>query len=81
MLIHTKTGVIGIRETMKNMEQKLQGFYFERCNVSFLVNLAHVESIAGETAQVGGDGLPISRQKRKTFISALTKYLGGGSDD
>lgn len=81
MLVHTKNGVIGIRETMKNMEQKLQGFYFERCNVSFLVNLAHVGAISGEMAQVGEDRLPVSRQKRKTFIAALTKYLGGGGHD
>ncbi len=77
MLIHTKSQVIDIRETMKNMEQKLSKFYFERCNVSYLVNLAHVSAITGDIAVVGGELLPISRQKRKPFIASLTKYVGG----
>ncbi len=77
MLIHTKTQVIDIRETMKNMEQKLSKFYFERCNVSYLVNLAYVSSISSDLAVVGGELLPISRQKRKSFIASLTKYIGG----
>lgn len=71
MLIHTKSQVIAIRETMKNMEQKLSKFYFERCNVSYLVNLAHVSAITGDIAVAGGELLPISRQKRKSFIAAL----------
>lgn len=77
MLIHTKTQVIDIRETMKNMEQKLSEFYFERCNVSYLVNLAYVSSITGDMVVVGSESLPVSRQKRKAFIAALTKYIGG----
>lgn len=81
MMIHTKSGVIQIRETMKNMEQKLQGYYFERCNVSYLVNLAHVAGIFGDMAEVGGEQVPVSRQKRKTFIAALSAYIGGGMDD
>lgn len=77
MQIHTETQVIEMRETMKNMEQKLKEFYFERCNVSYLVNLAHVSAVEGDLAVVGGNRLPISRQKRKTFMEALTKYIGG----
>jgi len=80
MTIHTKSETIEIRETMKNMEQKLQPFYFVRCNVSYLVNLAYVSSIIGDMAEVGKDRVPISRQKRKAFIAAVTKYIGGGSD-
>jgi len=81
MIIHTKEGIIKIRETMKNMERKLQEFYFERCNVSYLVNLAHVSSIIEDMAVVGGDKVPISRQKRKSFVAALTKYIGGNMGD
>ena len=76
MLIHTKDQIIEIRETMKNMESKLKKYYFERCNVSYLVNLAYVSSIRGDMVVVGEEKLPISRQKRKTFISILTKYIG-----
>lgn len=81
MLVHTKDQVIEIRETMKNMEKKLKEYYFERCNVSYLVNLAYVSSITGNLAVVGEEKLPVSRQKRKTFLAALTKYIGGTMDD
>ncbi len=77
MLIHTKSGVIQIRETMKNMEEKLAEYYFERCNVSYLVNLSHVNGIVGDCVDVEGEQLPISRQKRKGFIAALSNYVGG----
>ncbi|MGN0299150.1 MAG: LytR/AlgR family response regulator transcription factor [Lachnospiraceae bacterium] len=77
MLIHTKNDIISIRESMKNMEEKLQKFYFERCNVSFLVNLAYVSAVEGDLVKVGTESLPISRQKKKSFLAALTKYVGG----
>ena len=79
MLIHTKNGVLEIRETMKNMEEKLAEYYFERCNVSYLINLSHVNGIAGDCVDVEGEQVPISRQKRKGFIAALSAYVGGGS--
>lgn len=81
MQIHTRTRVMEIRDTMKNMEEKLKEYYFVRCNVSYLVNLAYVSSIVGDMVVVEGDRLPISRQKRKNFIAALTKYIGGTMDD
>ena len=77
MLIHTKSGVIQIRETMKNMEEKLAEYYFERCNVSYLINLSHVNGIVSDCVDVEGEQLPISRQKRKGFIAALSNYVGG----
>lgn len=80
MILHTKNGCLQTRETMKNMEEQLGKFYFVRCNVSFLVNLAHVSGIEGDTAVVGGERVPISRQKRKSFMTALTGYIGGGLD-
>lgn len=80
MMIHTKNGVVEIRETMKNMEEKLAEYYFERCNVSYLVNLAHVNGIVGDNVDVEGEQLPISRQKRKGFVSALSTYVGGGNN-
>ena len=52
MLIHTKNGVIKIRETMKNMEKKLAEYYFERCNVSYLINLSHINGIVGDYVDV-----------------------------
>ena len=62
---------------MKNMERRLEKSYFQRCNVSYLVNLAHVSSIDRDIVVVGGERIPMSRQKSKSFVSALTDYIGG----
>lgn len=77
IIVHTKTGNIRIRESMKNMERRLEKSYFQRCNVSYLVNLAHVSSIDRDIVVVGGERIPMSRQKSKSFVSALTDYIGG----
>lgn len=79
LLIHTTGEVIRIRSAMKQMEERLAGCYFARSSVSYLVNLAHVDGIRGDNVMVDGENLPISRQKRKEFIAALTAYLGGGN--
>lgn len=78
LLIHTASETIRIRSGMKQMEEELQGCFFARSSVSYLVNLAHVSGISGDTVQIGEERLPISRQKRKEFIAALTAYIGGG---
>lgn len=77
LMIHTAKQVIRTRMTIKQMEEKLQGHSFARCSVSYLVNLAHVTTVDGSCAIVGGDALPISRQKRREFLAALTSYIGG----
>lgn len=79
LLIHTTEEVIRIRSAMKQIEERLAGCYFARSSVSYLINLAHVDGIRGDTVLVAGDALPISRQKRKEFIAALTAYLGGSA--
>ncbi|OZG61489.1 DNA-binding response regulator [Bifidobacterium lemurum] len=82
MFIHTVDGVIRIRESMKNLEETLQPHHFARCSVSYLVNLAHVTGIEeGRDAIVGGERLPVSRQKGKEFIAAMAAYVGGGDHE
>lgn len=77
LYIHTVDQVIRIRSAMKDMEDRLVGCFFVRSSVSYLVNLAHVSGISGDMVLVNGEKLPISRQKRKEFITALTAYIGG----
>ncbi|HWT76753.1 MAG TPA: LytTR family DNA-binding domain-containing protein [Mobilitalea sp.] len=78
IVIHTENGIFTMREPLKNMEKRLSGCHFEKCGISYLVSLAQVQSIRGNFAIVGKDEVPISRQKRKTFMTALTDYIGGG---
>ena len=44
------------------------------------INLAYVSGFEKEMVIVNGERVPVSRQKRKTFISALTNYIGGTAD-
>jgi DNA-binding LytR/AlgR family response regulator len=77
MFVHTEKGTYHFRATMKEMEQKLSGNDFVRCNSGYLVNLAHVQEVRQNTVVVSGEELVISRPKKKAFMEALTDYLGG----
>lgn len=79
VLLHTDEEVIRTRSSMKDMEAQLAPFHFCRSSVSFLVNLARVTGISGDDVLLDDIRLPISRQKRKEFIAALTVYIGGGT--
>lgn len=78
LLIHTTEKTYAIRETMKRVVERLEGEPFAPSSVSFLVNLAHVSGVNKTEAVVGGERVPISRQKYKAFLEALTNYMGGG---
>lgn len=76
MVIHTESEDVTYIDTMKNIENRLAGEPFYRCNNCYLVNLAHVKSVRGSLVQVGGFNLQISRPRKKDFMRALTDYLG-----
>lgn len=76
MTFHTTEGPQSINSTMRELEEKLSGFGFFRCNSCYLVNLFHVKSINGNIAQVGDFELVISRARKKPFLEALTRYVG-----
>ena len=63
--------------TLKNYEEKLVGRAFARCNSGYLVNLAQVQAVQQNTVEVGPYELQVSRPKRKSFLAALTDYIGG----
>ena len=74
---HTTGQVYEVRGAMKEAEEELERYHFVRCNQSYLVNLAKVACIHGNTVTVGSDQLPISRNKKTAFVDALTRYIGG----
>ena len=75
-LHHTK-GSFHINDSLKSIEEKLKNAPFQRCNNCYLVNLAHVEQVDGNSAWVAGHELTIFRPRYKAFMSALTKFIGG----
>lgn len=64
--------------TLKDVETKLRGKGFAKCNSCYLVNLRHVSDVDGQTVTVGGEVLQISYPKRKDFMRALNDFLGNG---
>lgn len=76
--VHTDEGDYPISSTMKDLEKKLEGQNFFRCNNGYLVNLARVTGVIDNTALLGPEvRLIISRPKKKAFLAALTDYIGG----
>ena len=62
---------------LKALEEKLADRPFARCNSGYLVNLAQVQAVQQNTVEVGPYELQVSRPKRKSFLAALTDYIGG----
>ena len=74
---HTKNGEFVVWGSLKQIEQVLDCDWFIRCNSCYLVNLKHVECIAGDTVQVGPnpDTLYISRSRKKPFLEAFASFV------
>ena len=76
LLYHTKDGVLSVRGTIRDCEERLAAFDFSRCNKSYLVNMNHVTEIRRNEIRVGGELLPIGSTKRKEFLKQLTEFMG-----
>ncbi|HBG32236.1 MAG TPA: DNA-binding response regulator [Acholeplasmataceae bacterium] len=77
IIVYTQTESYTTRGTIKRIEEDLADFHFYRCNNGYLVNLAYVSGVKDEEAIVGKYRLKISRPRKKSFMEALTQYIGG----
>lgn len=77
VLIHADGREHRCKEAMKDLEARLVGEAFFRCHNAYLVNLAYVESVEQAAVTVNGHSLLLSRYKRKPFLDALARYMGG----
>ena len=64
--------------TIKEMEKRLEGKPFFRCNSGLIVNLAKVQSVRNNEIQIHGETLTVSRSRKKEFMELLTEYMGEG---
>ena len=62
--------------TLSAYEEELRERGFARCHTSFLVNLKYVETIRKNEVIVGGEAIPVSRPKRKSFLEQVAGYRG-----
>lgn len=82
IIYHTETDVISVRGNMKEVEERLRGLAFERCNNCFLVNLKYVKSVENNFVYLANESLPVSRGRKKNFVEALMRFVsrnGGGN--
>ena len=79
LVYHTMDGDYSVFGSLKDAEQKLESYHFQRCNKAYLVSLRHVDNVQNGCAVVNGQQLLISRPRKAVFMEALTDYLGGGA--
>lgn len=77
VVYHTAEGSCREYGTLKEAYGKLNRTCFAFVNRSCLVNLYHVSAVGKNTATVGGDQLDISRPQKKSFLAAMSDFMGG----
>lgn len=76
LTIHLETDTFEAWGSLKDLEAQLPADKFSRCNIGYLVSLAHITGIDGEDVAVGDERLKISRPKRKEFLADVAAYFG-----
>ena len=76
LTFHTEDGDFEAWGNLRDIEAELPADSFSRCNIGYLVNLAHVGGVDGDDAVVGDDRVRISRPRRKDFLADLARYCG-----
>ena len=75
--IHRSEGTLEINSSLRYFEELLSEASFFRCHNAFLVNMVYVSAIEKNDAIIKGEKIPVSRQRKKEFVQAFTRYLGG----
>ena len=74
---HTMSGTYEVYGNLKTEEERLAAYHFARCSNAFLVNLAFVKGIMGNSVYLQGETeLRVSRGMKKSFLDAYMAYLG-----
>lgn len=78
ILYHTEKKIYEEWSSLKEVEKKLPPKEFFRCNNCYLVGLAHVDGVLGDSLTVKGETLYISRARKKDFMKALASFCEEG---
>lgn len=74
---YAKQGTFKQKHSLSELEEKVRGLSFKKCNQCYLVNLKYVSGVNKDDLQIAGRWLKISRPKKKEFLQALANYMGG----
>ncbi len=76
---HLVDDVIEVRGTLADIEKRLQGYGFLRCNNCYLVNAKFVNWVRGYDIDVGGQVLKISHPRHRQFMKDFMNLYAGGN--
>ena len=77
VVYHTDQGDLKEYGTLKEAYGKLNRPFFVFVNRSCLVNLHYVSAVSRNTVTVGESRLDISRPQKKSFLAAMSSFMGG----
>lgn len=77
VIYHTTEGDLAEYAPLKAAYGKVNRACFVFCSRSCLVNLHFVSAVSKDSVSVGETRLDISRPQRKTFLQAVSEYMGG----
>lgn len=69
--LYFKEKTFVIHQTMASLEEMLPKDTFFRIHKSYLVNISHIETVAGGRLFIEGKEIPISKHKREDFLNAV----------
>ncbi len=79
LMYHTGVGdTYKLLGKIRDAEAQLSASGFFRCSNSYLVNLRYVTGLDGSDVIVGDEKLPVSRNRKKDFLTALNEYFRKG---
>lgn len=80
IIYHTETeDVVSSGPSLTELETRLAGNGFLRCNSGYLVNVRHIRLIKGFSVVLqDGTDLQISRPRKKKFLEDAARFLGNG---
>lgn len=75
--LHTATGPLTLRGSLKELADALPGRWFCAPHQSYIVNLLHVRAVVGATVHLDdGTVIPISRRRQGQFLQAFYALMG-----
>lgn len=72
-----RDGIHKQKISLKELEDRMEGLSFQRCNNCYLVNLKYVDCVNKDELRINGEWLKISRPRKKEFLQTLANYMGG----
>lgn len=74
---HTQKEIISVRANISDMSQEIWKYGFSQINKGCIVNMKYVDTVINGECFLNGEVLPIARNRKKTFLDELTKYISG----